>query len=136
MLDYILLAIFLGFIVSISRSLNGLLANFYSPFMASFYNHLIGFIFMCVIVLGFGVNINTLFRIPMIYYFCGIIGILFITINSFVSHKIGATKTIILVTAAQLFASLLISRISILLAFKQIVGIMFIIFSIVLKNYE
>lgn len=107
MLFYILLALLNGFCIAIARILNGQLSTNSGAFRASFINHIGGFIFLAVVMLY-------LFSPPMfategmIMYGGGVIGAMYVAINSVVMTRLGSTNTIILVVSGQMLISLLL----------------------------
>ncbi|WP_409440155.1 DMT family transporter [Psychromonas sp. GE-S-Ul-11] len=99
----IMIALFNGCCISFCRILNGRLSQDTSPFYASLWNHAIGFIFLSIIV--YFTSIVPLERImdaPAASWTGGILGALFVAINSYVLSRIGATLTALLVIGGQL----------------------------------
>jgi len=109
MIDYILLAILNGAVIGISRAINGRLSLAIGPFKASFWNHIIGFLFLAsmLIVTGrFSFDVTT--DIPIFTYLAGFFGALFVAVNSYVLPRVGATKAVLLVISGQMICSVLI----------------------------
>jgi transporter family-2 protein len=52
MITYILLALLNGVIVGASRAINSRLSMYVGTFKASFYNHVVGFIFLTLLTIG------------------------------------------------------------------------------------
>ena len=112
---YIFLALFNGMIIGINRAINGRLSMDIGPFKASFWNHLIGFVFLTLILLILnGMNIsklaqwNTITTIPSFAFLGGFFGAFFVAVNSYVFSKIGAMKAALLVISGQMISSVLI----------------------------
>lgn len=110
---YILLALFNGVIIGLSRVLNGQLSHSKGPFQASFYNHIIGFGLLTVLLLLINPNqmlatTNNFTALPSYIYLGGFIGALYVAINSYVLGKIGASSCAILVISGQMFTGVII----------------------------
>lgn len=134
---YIFIAFLNGLVIGTSRSINGKLATFIGAFKASFWNHVGGFIFLTAILLLVGqLNFHYIFKIPGYTYLGGFFGALFVAINSFVFTRLGAVKTIVLVIAGQMAASLLIAfkDVSIVSTLGQLVGFLIILYGIYLAK--
>ncbi|WCE32279.1 DMT family transporter [Vibrio sp. SCSIO 43137] len=107
MIFYIFLALINGICIALSRILNGQLSQYRGAFHASYINHLIGFAFLTLLVLSwFGLpeQLPTDFTL----YTGGVIGALYVAVNSLVMTKLGSTNAIILVISGQMLLSLLI----------------------------
>lgn len=110
MIAYICIAVFNGLIVGTSRAINSRLSIDVGVFKASFWNHLVGFVFLASVLLikgGFGFDIVDN-NIPMFTYLGGFFGALFVAVNSYVFARIGAIKTVLLVISGQMICSVLI----------------------------
>jgi len=105
---FTLLALLNGILISFSRVLNGRLATHKSAFYASWINHLGGFVFIALILL-FGQGFSApLLSIPWYVYMGGVIGGLYVGLNSYVVPRLGVTLATLLVIAGQLVVSLLV----------------------------
>ena len=104
----LLLALLNGVCIGLARVLNGRLSISRGAFPASFVNHFIGFIFLSFILwLVFdGPSFDA--SIPTHAYLGGLIGALYVAVNSFVLHRVGATTSVLCVLSGQMLASLLI----------------------------
>ncbi|OUD09137.1 hypothetical protein BVC71_10555 [Marivivens niveibacter] len=93
-----------GILVGLSRQVNGRLALSTSAMESSFWNHAVGFVFLCVIVLIFGGLMPTqhAFDVPLIAYAGGMVGVVFIAASSWIIARIGAAQTAVLVIAGQM----------------------------------
>lgn len=99
----ILLALLNGCCISFCRILNGRLSQDTSAFNASLWNHVVGFIFLSLIVyFTSSVPVITIMDAPVSAWFGGVIGALFVALNSYVLSKVGATLTALLVIGGQL----------------------------------
>jgi transporter family-2 protein len=139
---YIFLAVFNGVIIGTSRALNGRLSMKVGPFKASFCNHLVGFLLLSlilVITLIFrDIDINIIEKAPLPVYLGGFIGALYVTINSFVLARIGATSSALLVISGQMIAGVLIDYQSGVLVsiFASLLGVAMIIFGVYLSKVQ
>lgn len=119
---YIILAIMNGMLIGLSRAVNGYLSMSIGPFKASFWNHIVGFLFISVI-LAFNMSVmqdkNLLLGIENIrfninahqnlyLYVGGVFGALFVAVNSYVFPRLGAVKTALLVISGQMISSVVI----------------------------
>ncbi|WP_394830499.1 DMT family transporter [Pendulispora rubella] len=109
MLGYILLGVFNGAVIAASRAISGRLAIDLGAFKASFWNHIVGFVFLSVVMLTIA---SMKFEIPMnapaLAYMGGIFGALFVALNSYVLPRIGVTKTMLFVIGGQMIAGVLL----------------------------
>ena len=134
MLSYIFLSILVGVLFALSRSVNGMLAQYRSTLMVSVCNHLVGFLFLSLFFILASKSSLSLQHVDYVYYICGVFGAIFVCLNSYVVHRIGATSTIIIVTAGQLIASLVIEYHGFEHSLKSLVGVAIIICSVFLKE--
>jgi len=133
---YILLALLNGVCIAISRIWNGQLASYYGAFKASYVNHIIGFIFLSMVMLllleppQFSMSSN------MFVYLGGFIGAFYVAINSLVMSRLGSTNTMILVITGQMGFGLLLdsSTNSSRELLIKVLGIMFIVIGVYLKQ--
>lgn len=136
MIIFILLGLINGFCIALSRILNGQLSTTHGAFNTSFINHLVGFAFLSVLMLCLLTPINSLPMQPSLYI-GGMIGSLYVAVNSFVMTRLGSTNAIILVISGQMLFSLIIelfhSGSEHLI--DQLTGIAFIILGIILKEF-
>jgi len=95
-----------GLCIILSRSINGRLAQVSNAFYASLVNHVVGFIFLSVIILLSSSNfVIDVTNIPLIAFLGGVIGAFFVVINSYVLPLLGATVTTILAISGQVISS-------------------------------
>lgn len=112
MTSLIFLALLNGVFIGLSRSLNGQLSQKKGPFKASFYNHLIGFLALSLLIISF--NHSFVMSLPAwqidtwYLYFGGLIGALYVALNSYVLNQLGAMKAALLVISGQMLTGLII----------------------------
>ncbi|CFR19311.1 DMT family transporter [Yersinia kristensenii] len=108
---YIVLALCNGIFVSLSRTINGRLGMDTNIFYASFWNHLVGFLFLTLILLVMG-GLSGGFQqsAPFIAYLGGAMGALFVAINSYVLARIGSTQSALLVISGQMLTGVVIDQ--------------------------
>jgi transporter family-2 protein len=106
MLGYAVIAVVAGVLVSLSRQLNGSLSMYTSALHSSFWNHIVGFVFLTIIgiVLG-GLFTGNPWGAPWWAYLGGPIGFIFIAASSWAILKIGAAHTAMLIIAGQMISS-------------------------------
>jgi bacterial/archaeal transporter family-2 protein len=104
-------AILNGVFIGLARTLNGRLEARRNSLFASWTNHIVGFLFLTALILlttGFSTPSSP---IPVYLYIGGAIGALYVTLNSFMVHKLGVTQATLLVIAGQLFSSVILDLI-------------------------
>ena len=105
----IFLALFNGFLIVTNRVFNAKLGLHVSGAGASFWNHLVGYLFLAFVMLFFtNSRIDGIGGIPFYLFLGGLIGASYVAINSFVMPRIGATKATVLVIAGQIVLGTLI----------------------------
>jgi bacterial/archaeal transporter family-2 protein len=103
MLQPILFALLGGTLVSVSRAINGRLSVATSAMTASFWNHLVGFLFLsAVALLGGGLMPGGWPDAPLTAWSGGTLGVLFVASGSWLVARIGATLTAMLVISGQM----------------------------------
>lgn len=139
MIVYMIVALLNGILIALARIINSHLGLSVGIFKASFWNHLVGFVLLLIILL-FSTNsipdINT--DIPYIVYVGGVIGVLFVAINNYVLPKIGITKTVILVVSGQMISAVIIDLKdkSITAILLQILGILLLVLGVYLSKVK
>nr|WP_305071463.1 DMT family transporter [Providencia sp. wls1943] len=126
-----------GICIILSRSINGKLSQVTNAFNASLINHVVGFLFLSVII-GFAQDsFNITFEnIPLIAFVGGIIGACFVIINSYVLPLLGATLTTIFAISGQVLSSVIIDDVQHGLPehwVLQLLGVIFIIGAIAVR---
>lgn len=137
MIFYALLAFFNGIVVSTGRSLNGQLSASLGPLKTSFWNHLVGFAFISMILIastGFVMNFPA--EMPFFAYAGGVFGALFVVISSFVFPRLGAMSSAVLVISGEMVASLFLDSLNTnsLPTFGQIAGGALVLFGMFLSR--
>ncbi len=109
MILYILLAIFGGVLVVISRQVNGRLSLSTSAMESSFWNHIVGLGFVSLLALVFGgLFAGDPMGAPWWAYFGGWLGVIFIAASSWAVTRIGAAQTAMLIIAGQMISGVLL----------------------------
>ncbi len=109
MIIFASLAVFAGVLVSLSRQINGRLALSTSAMESSFWNHLVGLVFITVIALLVGgLFAGEPQAAPWWAYLGGTVGVVFIAAGSWLISKIGAAQTALLIIAGQMVFGVLI----------------------------
>lgn len=99
----IVLALLNGVCISLSRVINGRLSVATNAFSASWWNHLVGFLFLTPFLLYGGEEFSG-WQAPWAAYCGGALGALFVAINSYVLPRIGTLPTTLLVISGQMLA--------------------------------
>ncbi|MGF6174525.1 DMT family transporter [Ensifer sp. 4252] len=99
----ILLACLAGVLVGVSRQVNGRLSLSTSPMIASFWNHIVGFVALTILGLSIGGLIPAgAADAPWHAYLGGSIGVVFVAAGSWLIARIGAVNTALLVIGGQM----------------------------------
>ncbi|EAS65661.1 DMT family transporter [Photobacterium angustum] len=131
----ICLALLNGCCISFCRVLNGRLSQDTSAFYASFWNHVVGFIFLSFVVYFSSiVPVKTILDAPVIAWLGGVMGALFVALNSYVLSKVGATLTVILVITGQLLTGVVWDAISNGVELTPLLGILCILMGILVTK--
>ena len=109
MIFFASLAILAGVLVSLSRQINGRLALSTSAMESSFWNHLVGLVFITIIALIVGgLFAGEPQAAPWWSYLGGTVGVIFIAAGSWLIARIGAARTALLIIAGQMVFGVLI----------------------------
>ena len=109
MIGFAILAVLAGVLVSLSRQINGRLSLSTSAMESSFWNHLVGLVFITfVAVLAGGLFSGSPAQSPWWAYLGGPIGVIFIAAGSWLITRIGAARTAILIIAGQMVFGVLL----------------------------
>lgn len=103
---FIVLALVNGLLISLARALNGRLAAQRNAFYASWINHLVGFSALTGLVLVWHGFPDGLVDVPPALYLGGVIGALYVSLNSYIVPKLGVTVATLLVIAGQIVMSI------------------------------
>ncbi|WP_112808165.1 DMT family transporter [Ensifer sp.] len=99
----ILFACLAGVLVGVSRQVNGRLSLSTSPLIASFWNHVVGFVALSILGLSIGGLIPAgAAQAPWHAYIGGSIGVIFVAAGSWLIARIGAVNTALLVIGGQM----------------------------------
>jgi bacterial/archaeal transporter family-2 protein len=105
---YILLALLNGTVIGTSRAINGRLSVEAGPFKASLWNHVVGFLFLSLLLLALGDwRFQAVPAPPLAAYLGGFFGALFVAVNSYVFPRLGAMNAALLVISGQMIAAVL-----------------------------
>jgi len=103
MIWFAIIAFLGGASVSLSRQINGRLSLSTSALHSSWWNHLVGLVFLTVLALAFGGLFTTgAAQAPWWAYLGGTIGVVFIALSSWLVARIGAAQTALLIIAGQM----------------------------------
>ncbi len=109
MILFAALAVLGGVLVSLSRQLNGRLSLSTSALHSSYWNHIVGLVFVTVV----GLAVGSLFAgdpwaAPWWAYLGGPIGFVFIAASSWAITRIGAAQTALLIIAGQMISGVVV----------------------------
>lgn len=113
MLWFICLALLNGVLIGTGRAINGHLGRKIGAIRTALWVHAVGFAFLSVLI-------GVVYRddmavgpdVPASAWLGGMLGVIFVALNSHVVPKLGASRTASLVVAAQMLASVAIDSIS------------------------
>lgn len=109
MLIYILLAFLNGIVISTARTINGRLSTETGPLRASLWNHLVGFVFLTLVLLMTrDWKFEAFQQTPFAAYLGGIFGTSFVVVSSYVFPRIGAMNAALLVISGQMISAILL----------------------------
>ena len=107
---YIVLAIFTGILTAFCRQCNGRLSLGLGPFKASLVNHIVGFLLISAFFLIWASpSWETVVGAPFHAYLGGVIGALYVAINSYVIFRMGILVSGLLVISGQMVTGVLLS---------------------------
>lgn len=111
MIIYIAIALINGICISLSRSINGRLSMERNAFYASLWNHIVGFIFLTLVILAMRGGFSGFhFNAPWFAYIGGAIGALFVAINSYILPRTGSTQAAMLIISGQMISGVVIDQ--------------------------
>ncbi|MEJ8563158.1 DMT family transporter [Yoonia sp. GPGPB17] len=109
MIWFATLAILAGVLVSLSRQINGRLALSTSALESSFWNHIVGLVFIsAVALLVGGLFAGEPTASPWWAYLGGPVGVIFIAAGSWLIARIGAAQTALLIIAGQMISGVVL----------------------------
>lgn len=114
MMLYPVSALLGGVAVAIQLAMNSQTRNnLGGPLWAALVNNAVGLVGLCVTALLVGARapgVENVRAVPLLYWSAGLLGAAFITMNAFVTPRLGLSATFLLVLAGQLVASLAIDH--------------------------
>ncbi|WP_320196398.1 DMT family transporter [Agrobacterium rosae] len=113
MIVWIAMAFTGGVFVALSRQVNGRLSLSNSPLIASFWNHIVGFIVLTALGLIIGGLLPAgVADAPWYAFIGGPIGVIFIASGSWLVPRIGAVNTALLVISGQMVSGVMLDLFS------------------------
>ncbi|AEA64219.1 DMT family transporter [Burkholderia gladioli] len=97
-----------GLVIGTSRAVNGQLSTCVGPFRASLVNHVVGFLFLSLLLVFQTSSGGTSASAPAAAYLGGVFGALFVAVSSYVFPRLGAMKAALLVISGQMLAAVVI----------------------------
>jgi transporter family-2 protein len=102
-----------GVFVALSRQINGRLSLSNSPLIASFWNHIVGFVVLTLLGLAVGGLVpEGAADAPWYAFIGGPIGVVFIASGSWLIPRIGAVNTALLVISGQMVSGVVLDLFS------------------------
>jgi len=109
MLGLALLALLNGGLIGTSRAINARLGMAIGALHSSLWNHLVGFLFLAaMLIITVDPGFKTAADAPAFVYLGGVLGALFVAVNSHVLPRIGAVATLVLVISGQMISGMAI----------------------------
>ena len=109
MIWFALIAFLGGASVSLSRQINGRLALSTSALQSSWWNHVVGLVFLTAIAVIFGgLWTPGAAEAPAWAYLGGTLGVVFIALSSWLVARIGAAQTALLIIAGQMISGVVL----------------------------
>lgn len=103
-----MLALLNGMFIGTSRAINGQLSTRLGPFKASLWNHVVGFLFLTLVLFAMsGSRIGGPVAAPLSAYLGGFFGAFFVAVNSYVFPRLGAMNAVLLVIGGQMITAVL-----------------------------
>lgn len=136
---YVVLALLNGMVVALSRALNGRLSAARGPFFASYTNHWVGFALLSLLlVLLSGEELTSLASAPWYSWTGGLIGAMYVAVNSFVLTRLGVSRAALLVISGQMVFGVIIDLLKGLdrNMIMQLSGLVLIVLGIILSQQK
>jgi len=109
----VLIALFNGGLIALSRTFNGALAKHSHALIASCCNHIVGFVVLSAWIICLESGTNQLQGQPPVYlYLGGVIGALFVVLNSWALPSLGVMRCTLLVICGQMLTGVMLDIIS------------------------
>src|SRR2546429_9974496 len=113
MFAYILLAFSNGAFISSSRAVNGQLSTEVGAFRASLWNHVVGFVFLTlVLALLNGWRFGVIPAPPLSAYLGGLFGAFFVAVSSYVFPRLGSLNAGVLGISGQMISAVVIDAVN------------------------
>lgn len=113
---YIIIAILSGVTIVTSRSINYILANKIGMYQSTFFNYVLGLIgsLLLLVISGetFRLFSSSSYDVNWFYYTGGLVGVVSVTLSSYLSSKVSSFYLTLLLFVGQLFTGILIDYIS------------------------
>ena len=113
MVVFISLALLNGVLIGTSRAINGHLGKKVGAIRTALWVHAVGFAFLSGIIATIyrdGMTLGS--EVPTTAWLGGVLGVMFVALNSHVVPRLGASMTASLVVAAQMLASVVLDSFS------------------------
>jgi len=112
MIGFASVAFLAGVLVVLSRQINGRLSLSTSALHSSYWNHIVGLLFLTLIALVFGgLFTEGAKEAPLWAYWGGPIGVVFVAASSWLVTRIGAAQTAMLIIAGQMVSGVVLDLI-------------------------
>lgn len=113
---YIIIAVLSGVTIVTSRSINYVLANKIGMYQSTFFNYVLGLIgsLLLLVISGetFRLFSSSSYDANWFYYTGGLVGVVSVTLSSYLSSKVSSFYLTLLLFVGQLFTGILIDYIS------------------------
>lgn len=124
---YIIIAVLSGITIVASRSINSVLADKIGMYQSTFFNYALGLIgsFLLLFISGetFKLFSAQSYSAPWFYYTGGLVGVISVTLSSYLTSKVTSFYLTLLIFIGQLFTGILIDYIaSGYLSIYQLIG--------------
>jgi transporter family-2 protein len=95
-------AVFIGILIAIMVTFNGVLANYTDQYVSILIIHIVGLISLVIVLLLKKQKFNTHKNIPFYFFSAGLIGVMVVFLNNLCFNSIGASLTLSLGIFGQL----------------------------------
>ena len=131
----ILIALFNGGFIALSRTLNGTLATNSNALVASCCNHIMGFVLLSMWLICLGSEADkSLVQPPVYLYLGGIIGAVFVVLNSWVLPALGVMRCTLLVICGQMLTAVVLDALSSSIHPMSVIGVILMIMGVAYLN--
>lgn len=124
---YIIIAVLSGITIVTSRSVNSVLADKIGMYQSTFFNYVLGLIGSLLLLFISGETFKLFsthsYSAPWLYYTGGLVGVISVTLSSYLTSKVTSFYLTLLIFIGQLFTGILIDYIaSGYLSIYQLIG--------------